>query len=170
MSWFSNLELNTLRDLFVAQLKDLYDAEQRIADALPKMAEAAHSGDLKQAFEQHLGETREHVSRLELIFRELGMEPERETCEATKGLIAEGDEVIKANGSSAVKDAALIAAAQRVEHYEMAGYGTVRTFANQLGYDHAASLLQHTLDEEGNADKVLTEIAEQVVNAEAQRA
>lgn len=170
MSWFSNLELNTLRDLFIAQLKDLYDAEHRITEALPQMAEAAHSADLKQAFRQHLDETKDHVVRLEQIFRELGLEPERETCDAAKGLIAEGSEVIKAEGSPAVKDAALIAAAQRIEHYEMAGYGTIRTFANQLGYERSASMLQETLDEEGNADKILTEIAEQVVNAEAQRA
>jgi ferritin-like metal-binding protein YciE len=170
MSWFSNLELNTLHDLFVAQLKDLYDAEHRITEALPKMAEAAHSPDLKHAFQQHLEETETHVIRLEQVFRELGLEPERETCEAAQGLIAEGDEVINADGAAAVKDAALIAAAQRVEHYEMAGYGTLRTFAHQMGHDRLAVLLQETLDEEGNADKILTEIAEQVVNVQAERA
>jgi ferritin-like metal-binding protein YciE len=170
MSWFSNLELNTLQDLFVAQLKDLYDAEHRLTEAIPKMIEAAHSPDLKQAFQQHLEETETHVIRLEQILRELGCEPERETCDAIKGLIAEGDEIINAGGNPSVKDAALIAAAQRIEHYEIAGYGTVRTFAHQLGQDRLASLLQETLDEEGNADKILTEVAEQVVNVKAEHA
>jgi ferritin-like metal-binding protein YciE len=170
MSWFSNLELNTLQDLFLAQLKDLYDAEHRLTEAIPKMADAAHSADLKQAFQQHHEETETHVIRLEQIFREMGLEPERETCEAAQGLIAEGEEVINADGSPAVKDAALIAAAQRIEHYEIAGYGTARTFAHQLGHERFAALLQETLDEEGNADKILTEVAEQVVNVNAERA
>jgi ferritin-like metal-binding protein YciE len=169
MGLFSKLELNTLNDLFVVQLQDLYDAEIRLTEALPKMAAAATSMDLKRAFENHLAETQTHVTRLEEIFRALDMDLERETCDAMKGLIAEGDEVLSATGDHMVKDAALIAAAQRVEHYEIAGYGTVRAFAQQLGYHQAAALLQETLDEEGTADKILTEIAESVVNVHAEQ-
>jgi ferritin-like metal-binding protein YciE len=170
MGLFSNLELNTLSDLFLVQLQDLYDAELRLTDALPHMIEAAHSADLKQALQLHLEETAHQATRLEQIFQQLGLAPERETCDAIKGLVAEGDEVVQADGDPAVKDAALIAAAQRVEHYEIAGYGTARTFAQQLGYEQAAELLQESLDEEGNADKILSEIAEQGVNVAAQRA
>jgi ferritin-like metal-binding protein YciE len=164
MGIFSNLKLNTLDDLFVVQLQDLYDAEQRLTKALPKMAEAASNNRLRSAFKDHLGETKQHVARLEKIFESLGLSPERETCEAMKGLIAEGDEAINADGESDVKDAALIAAAQRVEHYEIAGYGSVRTFAQQLGHEQIAQLLQQTLDEEYGADEKLTKIAESSVN------
>ena len=162
-------EFNSLEDLFVEQLEDLYDAEQRITDALPKMADAATSLELKQAFQNHLTETENQVLRLEQIFTHLGKEPTRETCAAMKGLLSEGEDMIKAKGDPYVKDAALIAAAQRVEHYEMAGYGTARTFAEQLGHSEAARLLQATLDEEGNANKTLTAIAEQGVNQAASR-
>jgi ferritin-like metal-binding protein YciE len=168
MGWFSNLQFDSLEDLFVAQLKDLYDAELRMVDALPKMIEGAHSESLKQALSLHLGETRSQVQRLENIFRFVEMEPEREACEAMKGLIAEGDEVLSASGDDAVRDAAIIAAAQRVEHYEMAGYGTLRTWAEHLGWADIARMLQTTLDEEGNADKILTEVAEQSVNLRAE--
>lgn len=160
MSLFSSNEFNSLKDLFIEQLEDLYDAEQRLTNALPKMAEAATSSQLKQAFQSHLVETQGHVSRLETVFAQLGVEPKRETCPAMKGLIAEGEEMISAKGDSQIKDQALIAAAQRVEHYEMAAYGTVRTFARQLGLSQAAATLQQTLDEEGAADKKLTSIAE----------
>jgi ferritin-like metal-binding protein YciE len=153
------VELQSLDDLFVEQLQDLYSAEKQLVDALPKMAKAASHDELKQAFEHHLEETRGHVSRLEEIFGELGKQPGGETCKAMKGLIAEGEEVVKADGDSAVKDAALIAAAQRVEHYEIAGYGTVRTLADELDHDSAKDLLDQTLDEESNADKLLTMIA-----------
>jgi ferritin-like metal-binding protein YciE len=170
MSLFNWTELKTLEDLFLVQIEDLYDAEQRLVDALPKMAEAAHCSDLKSAFQTHWTETKGHVGRLERIFKKLGKTPTRETCPAMKGLIAEGDEMAGASGDPSVKDAALIAAAQRVEHYEMAAYGTVRTLARHLGRDDIAEELQKTLDEEGNADKILTEIAESAVNVRAEHA
>jgi ferritin-like metal-binding protein YciE len=164
MSIFSNLEFNSLDDLFLNQLEDLYDAEKRLTKALPKMAEAASSPALKQAFQTHLQETEGQVQRLESIFRELGHEPERETCQAMKGLIAEGEEMISATGDAQIKDAALIAAAQRVEHYEISGYGTARTLASRLGRAEAASKLEQTLHEESAADKKLTQIAETETN------
>ena len=153
------MQLNSLKDLFVEQLRDLYSAETQLVEALPKMASAASHDELRQAFEHHLDETRGHVDRLREIFGQLGTTPGSETCEAMKGLIAEGEEVVKAQGDSAVKDAALIAAAQRVEHYEIAGYGTVRTFADDLDLGDARDLLDQTLDEESSADKLLTKIA-----------
>ncbi len=167
MALFTSNEFNSLNDLFVNQIEDLYDAENRLTKALPKMAEASNSSQLRQAFQQHLTETQGHVSRLETIFRELNIEPKRETCEAMKGLIAEGEEMISAKGDPEVKDAALIAAGQRVEHYEMSGYGTARTFAQRLGMTQAANLLQQTLNEEAAADKKLTAIAESSVNVQA---
>lgn len=170
MKLFTSIEFNSLNDLFVEQLQDLYDAEQRITQALPKMMDAAHSAALKQAFESHLRETRGHVTRLETIFRQIGAETKRETCLAMKGLIEEGEEMVKAKGDPNVKDAALIAAAQRVEHYEMAGYGTARTFAIQLGHQEAAGLLQQTLQEEKAADEKLNTVAESQVNTQAARA
>jgi len=169
MALFSKLEFGSLKDLLINQLEDLYDAEKRLTDALPKMAEAASSPQLRNAFTTHLQQTKDHVSRLDLAFRHLGHTPGHETCQAMKGLISEGDEVISAKGDSSVKDAALIAAAQRVEHYEMAGYGSARTFAQRLGLTDVAQLLQTTLNEEGEADKLLTQIAEQHVNVQAAR-
>ena len=159
-----NYEFNSLNDLFVQQLKDLYDGEVQLTEALPLMAEAATSSQLKNAFQTHFRETQGHVQRLEQVFRAINEEPERESCPAMKGMIKEGNDAIKAKGDPNVRDAALIAAAQRVEHYEMAGYGSVRTFAQQLGRDDLASILQQTLDEEGQADKKLTAIAESSVN------
>jgi ferritin-like metal-binding protein YciE len=167
MALFTTTELNSFQDLFVYEIEDLYDAENRLTKALPKMADAATSSQLKQAIEQHLTETQGHVSRLETIFREMNMEPKRETCEAMKGLISEGEEVVEAKGDPDVKDAAIIAAAQRVEHYEISGYGTARSFAQRLGLTQAANLLQQTLDEEAAADKKLNEIAESAVNRQA---
>jgi ferritin-like metal-binding protein YciE len=167
MPLFSTTEFNSMKDLFVNQIEDLYDAENRLTQALPKMADAAGSSQLKQAFRQHLTETQGHVSRLETVFRELNIEPKRETCEAMKGLIAEGEEMIKAKGDPDVKDAALIAAAQRVEHYEMSGYGTARALARQLGLTQAVNLLEQTLQEEKAADAKLNEIAESSVNRKA---
>ncbi len=167
MGLFSSLTLNSLSDLFLIQIQDLYDAEQRLTKALPKMATAASNPQLKNAFQSHLRETEQHVKRLEQVFQALGQNPERETCEAMKGLIAEGDEAIGASGDADVRDAALIAAAQRVEHYEMAGYGTVRTLARQLGREDLAEVLQETLDEEGACDKKLTALAESSVNVGA---
>lgn len=170
MALLGNHEFHNLKDLLVLQLEDLYDAEKRLTEALPKMASAAHSPELKSAFQKHLTETKTHVTRLENVFKELGHKADRETCDAMKGLIKEGEEMIEAKGDPAVRDAALIAAAQRVEHYEMAGYGTLRNFAQRLGHHLAADLLQETLDEEGNADKMLTEIADNIVNVKAQHA
>lgn len=161
-------EFNSLNDLFIQQLEDLYDAEQRLSKALPKMAEAATNGDLKQAFEMHARQTDGHVQRLEQVFQRLGHEAERQTCHAMKGLIKEGEEMIDATGDKDVKDAGLIAAAQRVEHYEMAGYGSVRTFAQQLGLSDVAGILQQTLNEEGETDHKLTKIAESHINQQAQ--
>jgi ferritin-like metal-binding protein YciE len=159
-----NYEFNSLNDLFVQQLKDLYDGEMQLTEALPLMADAATSSQLKNAFQTHFRETQGHVQRLEQVFRAINQEPERESCPAMKGMIKEGNDAIKAKGDPNVRDAALIAAAQRVEHYEMAGYGTVRTFAQQLGRDDLAQILQQTLEEEGAADKKLTSIAESQVN------
>jgi ferritin-like metal-binding protein YciE len=170
MGLFTSKNFESLNDLFVEQLKDLYDAEQRLTDAIPKLAEAASSTQLKQAFEHHLKETRQHVDRLEQVFQSLGTDAERETCDAMKGLISEGEEIIDAKGDSAVKDAALIAAAQRVEHYEIAGYGTARALAQHLGAKRAVELLEQTLNEESAADKKLTKIAESSINAQAARA
>jgi ferritin-like metal-binding protein YciE len=145
----------------------LYDAEQRLTKALPKMADAAHSPALKAAFQEHFRQTEGQVSRLEQVFRSLGKSARSKTCEAMKGLIEGGEEAISAKGDPDVKDAALIAAAQRVEHYEIAGYGTVRTFAQRLGRLDAAGLLQQTLDEEAATDKKLTALAEQSINPRA---
>jgi ferritin-like metal-binding protein YciE len=153
------MELRTLNDLFVDQLKDLYNAEQQLISALPKMASAASNDELREAFAHHLTETQDHVRRITDIFSGMGVSPGGETCEAMEGLIREGDKVIAAQGDPAVKDAALIAAAQRVEHYEIAAYGTVRTLADELDLDDAQDLLDQTLDEESSADKLLTKIA-----------
>lgn len=152
--------LNNLQDLFVHELRDLFSAEQQLMEALPKMVQAASSADLREAFDHHLHQTRTHVTRLDRIFDQLELTGAGEECKAMKGLISEGEDVINANGDSAVKDAALIAAAQRVEHYEIAGYGTARTHAENLGLDDVASLLQETLNEEGEANKKLTHLAE----------
>jgi ferritin-like metal-binding protein YciE len=167
MGLFGSTRLDSLETLFLDQLQDLYDAEQRITQALPKMAAAAHDSSLKKAFEQHLGETKNQIARLERIFGMMGQSAKRKTCYALKGLIEEGDEVVNASGDADVKDAGLIAAAQRVEHYEIAGYGTARTFAQRLGWPDAARLLQETLNEESATDKKLTNLAEQNINTQA---
>lgn len=159
-----NYQFNNLQDLLVQQLHDLYDAEQQLTEALPQMAQAASSPQLKNAFNEHFRQTQTHVARLEDVFRGLNCEPEGESCPAMKGLIKEGSDIISAKGDPSVRDAGLIAAAQRVEHYEMAGYGTVRTFCQHLGREDLASILQQTLEEEGQADKKLTSIAEQSIN------
>ena len=152
--------LNNLEDLFVHELHDLYSAEQQIIAALPKMANAASSPDLRQAFEQHLRQTRNHVARLDEIFASLNISGNGHECRGMQGLIEEGEQVMKMDGDASVKDAALIASAQRVEHYEIAGYGTARTYAKQLNHDDVADLLQETLDEEGETNKKLTKLAE----------
>ncbi len=161
------MKLNNLRDLLIEQLQDLYDAENQLVKALPKMAKTASSPELKRAFEDHLEQTKGHVDRLNRVFQTLNQTPKGKKCMGMEGLLKEGDEMIKQNADDDVKDAGLIAAAQRVEHYEMAGYGTVRTYAQVLGNTQAVTLLQQTLDEEGAADKLLTRLAEQGINIDA---
>ena len=163
------MKLETLRDLYQEQLHDLYSAETQLVKALPKMAKAASNPELKNAFQEHLAQTEQHVQRLEQIFQQLGAKPKGQTCKGMEGLIAEGEEMIKMKGDPAAIDAGLIAAAQRVEHYEIAGYGCVRTYAEQIGDQQGMRLLQQTLDEEGLTDKKLTKLAEQVINIEAER-
>jgi ferritin-like metal-binding protein YciE len=167
------MHLQTLQDLFEHEIADLYSAETQLVDALPKLAQAASNDELRTAFEHHLDETRDHVRRLEEIRAQIGSSTS-EDCKGMRGLISEGDEIVNENGSSAVKDAALIAAAQRVEHYEIAAYGTARTLADELDLGDAKDLLDQTLDEEANADKLLTKIAtggmlKTGINEQAQR-
>lgn len=157
----------TLQDLFYEELEDLYDAEKQIVKALPKVAEAVASDELKNALEEHLEQTKEHVNRLEQVFRSIGREAKAKKCEGMKGLLEEGEKVISELDESPVRDAALIGAAQKVEHYEIAGYGTTRTFAQLLGHDEAVELLDETLEEEKEADEKLTDIAESDINIEA---
>jgi ferritin-like metal-binding protein YciE len=152
------MQLETLNDLFEHEIADLYSAETQLVAALPKLAQAASNDQLRQAFEQHLDETRDHVRRLEEIRAEIGSSMS-EQCDGMRGLISEGEEIVSGDGSPAVKDAALISAAQRVEHYEIAAYGTARTLADELDLGDAKDLLDQTLDEESNADKLLTKIA-----------
>lgn len=161
------MKLDTLRKLYVEELRDVYSAENQLVKALPKMARGASSDELKRAFEDHLEQTKGHVERLEEIFNALGQKPNGKTCKAMKGLIEEGSEILEEDGEESVIDAALIGAAQRVEHYEIAAYGTLRTFARLLHEDEAVDLLQETLDEEGETDKALTELAEEIVNEQA---
>jgi ferritin-like metal-binding protein YciE len=153
------MQLNSLQDVLVEQLGDLYSAEQQLVQALPKVSGAASDDKLRAAIDQHLEETRGHVTRLEQIFDQLGISAPVERCKAMEGLIAEGETIISAQGDPTAKDAALIAAAQRVEHYEIAAYGTARTLADELGHDDVETLLNETLDEESAADKKLTQIA-----------
>jgi ferritin-like metal-binding protein YciE len=162
------MNIRTAEDLFVGQIQDLYDAEERLVKALPKMAKASTSPELKKAFEDHLRQTEGHVERLDQVFAELGQDSKKKACEAMKGLIKEGEEQMEIEAGP-VRDAALIAAANRVEHYEMAGYGTARTLATGLGLTMSANLLEQTLKEEKQADAKLTQIAEQTVNHEAMR-
>lgn len=164
----STPRFDNFEQLFVDQLQDLYDAEQRLTRALPKMVEAAHNSELKAALNNHLQETREQVHRLERVFESIGQKAQAKTCEAMKGLITEGEEMVNARGDNDVRDAAIITAAQRVEHYEIAGYGSARTFAERLGHTEAARLLEQTLNEEKNADQKLTAIAENSINIKAQ--
>jgi ferritin-like metal-binding protein YciE len=156
----------TYEELFSEELADLYDAERQIIQALPKMQEAASSEELASAFEEHLNETREQVKRLDKIFKDMGEKPGSRTCEGMQGLLKEGNRILTEIEKSPVRDAALIAAAQKVEHYEISGYGTARTMAEILGQDDAAELLQETLDEESNTDEVLTQIAEGLMGDE----
>ena len=164
------MALDSLHDLYVDELKDLYSAENQLLKALPRMAKKASAPQLQAAFHEHLEVTKNQVMRLEKIFEGLGASPKGKKCKAMEGLVEEGKEILQEEGAPSVIDAALIAAAQRVEHYEMAGYGCVRTFAKLLGYDKSVALLQMTLNEEGDADKKLTELAETVINPKAEGA
>jgi ferritin-like metal-binding protein YciE len=153
------LKLQTLEDVFAEQIGDLRSAEEQLIEALPKMAGAAHDPDLRAAFEEHLEQTREHLHRLEDVVSRVGFVIPKEHCEGMEGLLKEGEELLGADGQPAAKDAALIAAAQRVEHYEIAAYGTAKTLANEIGHPETARLLEKTLDEESDADKKLTKLA-----------
>ena len=161
------MQMDSMEKLYVDQLRDIYDAENQLVRALPKMAKAATSGELRTAFEGHLEKTRGHVRRLDEIFRGLGHPPKGKSCKAMIGLVEEGEELIRGDMDPSVKDAGLIAAAQKVEHYEIAAYGTLRTFAEFRGDRQAAQALQETLDEEYEADKTLTQVAESQINVQA---
>lgn len=154
------MKMNSLEELFEHELEDLRSAEQQLIEALPQMAEAANEQSLKEAFRDHLKRTRTHLTRVDKAFEKLGKEPKEHTCKGMKGLIREGEDVIKNAADPAVMDAGLIGAAQRVEHYEIAAYGTARAHARTLGHDDIADILQTTLDEEGEANKLLTQLAE----------
>src|ERR1700758_3583979 len=156
------MQKDSLRELYVNELKDLYNAETQLVKALPKMAKAASNDQLRQGFEEHLRQTSEHVSRLEQIFEQLGEKPSGEKCLGMEGLVKEASDLIKEDFSDAVKDAGIIGAAQRVEHYEIAAYGTVRAFAELLGEQEHVSLLEQTLDEEKQADEKLTQLATEI--------
>jgi ferritin-like metal-binding protein YciE len=161
------MTLESLKDLYLQQLRDLHSAEMQLVHALPRMAEAATSTRLKSAFREHLNQTRQHVERLEKIFDKLGVRARGEACEGMKGLIKESEQTIEMRAEPDAKDARLIAAAQRLEHYEIAGYGTVRTYAELLGDQEALRLLERTLQEEEETDDCLTEIVESTINEEA---
>jgi len=161
------VKLATLEDLLVKELRDLYSAEKQLVKALPKMAKNASSPRLQQALQEHLEVTKEQAQRLEEIFESLSVSSRGPKCAAMEGLIEEGEELLEAAAEDAVRDAGLIGAAQRVEHYEIAGYGVARTFARVLGHEKIADTLQKTLDEEAEADKTLTEIAESEINVQA---
>ena len=151
-----------LKELYIDELKDLYSAENQLVKALPKLAKAASSDELREGFEQHLEQTKGHVQRLEQIFEMLGESPKGKTCAGMKGLVEEGQEMIDQDFEGSIKDAGLIGAAQRVEHYEIAGYGTVKAFAQTLGETEHVELLEQTLEEEKETDEKLTELAEQI--------
>jgi ferritin-like metal-binding protein YciE len=162
------MKLESIDALFLFELQDLHSAEQQLVTALPKMAEKASSDELRQAFETHLEQTEEHLERLQKIMEDLQLHAGRHKCKAMEGLIAEAQEVLQADALDSVRDAAMIGAAQRVEHYEIAGYGTARTYAEMLGHAEAAQLLQQTLDEEKETDELLSGLALSTVNVEAQ--
>lgn len=164
------MKLESLESLFVSELKDLLSAEKQLVKALPKMAKGATSEMLRDSIEEHLAQTKVQVDRLEQVFALIDKVPRAEHCKAMEGLIAEGAEILDADGDDAVRDAAIIAAAQRVEHYEISGYGTARALAELLGLDKAAQLLQETLDEEKATDQKLTELAMSEVNPQAEAA
>jgi ferritin-like metal-binding protein YciE len=162
------MKLESLQDLLVDELKDLYSAENQLIKALPRMAKAASAPALRKAFEQHLQETRQHAQRIERIVSEIDASPRGKKCKGMEGLIEEGKDLLGERGDENVLDAGIIGAAQRVEHYEIASYGTARAHAEQLGYMRVAELLQQTLDEESAANEKLTQIAESMVNVQAE--
>ncbi len=164
------MELETLEDLYIDELKDLYSAENQILKALPKMIKAASHRELKKAFTLHERQTKQHVKRLERICKQLDEKPSGKKCVGMEGVIKECSELLSERPDPEVLDAGLITCAQHVEHYEMAGYGTVRTWARVLGYDEHAELLQQTLDEEKDTDELLTELAESSINIDAEEA
>ncbi len=168
MALFS-MSINNLQELFITQLRDLYDGEDQIIETLPKLIDKANSPDLKSALQEHLDITRQQKNRLEQIFNSLGQKPSGETCKGMKGIIKEGDDLVSEAHDPAVRDASIIAAAQRVEHYEIAGYGTVRTYARQLGNQNFATALEGILQEEKEADLKLSQIASSI-NIEAKAA
>lgn len=161
------MKLNTLQDLYIEELRDLHSAETQLVKALPKMAEAASAEELRAAFEEHLDQTKEHVERLNQVFQSLGTTGKGKKCKGMEGLIEEAEELIEEDADPDVLDAGLIAAAQRVEHYEIAVYGCVCTYAKLLGRDEELDLLGQTLDEEKEADETLTDVAESTINVEA---
>jgi len=161
------MSLDTLEKLYISELRDLYSSENQLLKALPKMAKGASSSELKEAFEKHLEQTKGHVQRLEQVFEQLDESPQGKTCQAMKGLIKEGSEILKEEGEDSVLDAGLIVAAQKVEHYEIASYGSVCTFAELLGKNEAGELLRATLDEESETNEILNQLAESIVNPEA---
>ena len=161
------MELETLKDLYILELKDLYSAEKQIVKALPKMVKAASNAELKAGFQGHLEETREHVVRLEKVLASHGQTTRGPKCKGMEGVLKEGEEMIEEEADEEVRDAGLIAAAQRVEHYEMAGYGCARTYAEVLGDKEGAKVLQRTLDEEGATDKKLSKLAKSTINLAA---
>ena len=162
------MELEHLMDLYVDELKDVYNAEKQLLRALPKMAKKAEHPELRQAFENHAAVTEEQVRRLETIFDDLKLPKRGKKCRGMEGLVEEGQEMMEEDADPDVMDAAMIASAQRIEHYEIAAYGTLRTYANQLGLEEHARLLQQTLNEEGETDKLLTRLAESRINREAE--
>lgn len=162
------MKLESIDELFLHELQDLYSAERQLVAALPKVAKRATSEELREAVETHLGQTKQHVSRLDQIFKDLDLNAGRHKCKAMEGLLAEADEILAAEGLDSVRDAAMIGAAQRIEHYEIAGYGTARTYAEMLGHAEAAELLQQTLDEEKETDELLSGLALSNVNVAAQ--
>jgi len=161
------MSLDSLEKLFLEELKDVYNAEKQLVRALPRMAKAAESPELQQAFTKHLKETEGQVKRLERVFQELGQSARGKTCKGMQGIVEEGKEVMEKEGEGPVIDAALIASAQKVEHYEIAAYGCLRTYAQLLGLEQAVQLLQETLEEEEATDKILTQLGESGINEAA---
>ncbi|MEW6441068.1 MAG: ferritin-like domain-containing protein [bacterium] len=161
------MKIDSLKKLYLEELRDLYDVEEQILSALPKMAKASSHGDVQNAFHEHLEVTKRQKERLEKVFDLLGEKPKAKKCEGIRGIIRDGEEIIKQKPEPEVLDAALIASAQKVEHYEMAAYGTLRSYARHLGYEDQADLLQETLNEEGETDHRLTRLATRDVNLEA---